>query len=543
MANSNPTILSTYQQRSVDRSRWRQIGTVLARAMLAAAYGALAVLMPPSQLVFLAGPIVVMLFITLWMLPDRRTFPLAAIEGVFAVYFVVSTLWPTYLAVVLPGLPWLTPTRVVLFVQTFLLIYSVSTSSDLRQLIGKVVKQSPWVWSCFLVWEATQIITLPISSAAGFSAKLFFDNQITLVGVFFVACLVFTRRGWASWLAAATIILAVISSIDGFYELHIGFPPWANSIPSFMRIDEKALAHILGAQSRAADGLYRVHGQFTLSLTYAEYLALGLPFLVHQIVAANGIPRRIFLIFALILVVAAINYSQSRLGLVGAMVTFITYPLMWSYRIWRTGKGGMLGPALLFAAPLAVVLSLGVVLSSHSLTTRIFGGGAQAASDDSRRVQREMAIPKVLKNPIGYGLGTSGGVLGFTNPGGFLTIDSGLLTVVLDQGIAGMVAFFGLLFAAVRRGVIVFMNSTDPEISLAGPAAIAVLNFITIRFVLSQEDNFPIAFLLLGLIMALVARDRVTRGEMVAAGNLTIDAGQDTPIPLAAAVSVARIAG
>ncbi|UAJ11545.1 O-antigen ligase family protein [Glacieibacterium megasporae] len=542
MANTTPTFLASYSNRSVDASRGRRALVLLAKTLLAAGYAVAIVILPPQMLFILALPIVVMLLATLWMLPDRRTFPLAALESVFPVYFVLSIIWPIYIAVSLPGLPWLTPTRMALLVQTALLAYSLATSSDLRQYISRVVRSSTWFWVSFLVWEVMQIVTLPMSRTLVMSAKMFVDNQFALAGILFLGCLLFSRKGWASWVSKTLVILALLTAVDGFIELHLGYPPWAHYIPSFMRVDEGIMSVVLGAQARTADGLYRVHGQFPLSLVMAEYLALVIPFVVHSIVTSPGIVRRTLLVLALIFIMAAILITQSRLGLVGAMVTFAAYPLMWAYRIWRGGNSGMLGPALLFGAPAAVVLLLGIVLSSHSLTTRILGGGAQSASNEGRRIQREMAVPRVLHNPIGYGLGNAGNVLGFTNPGGYMTIDSGVLTIVLDLGITGLVAFFGLLFAAINQGVGVFLRTTDRELALAGPAAISILVFIVVRLVLSEENSFSLAFLLLGMILGLAARERAGRGEP-ATGHLAADPPQDTPIPVAASVSVARIAG
>ena len=57
--------------------------------------------------------------IALWLMPDRGIFPFAAIERTYPAYLILSVIWPVYNAVVLPGLPWLTPTRVALFVVSF----------------------------------------------------------------------------------------------------------------------------------------------------------------------------------------------------------------------------------------------------------------------------------------------------------------------------------------------------------------------------------------------------------------------------------------
>jgi hypothetical protein len=506
LSNARQTILPLYSKRPVDSGRWQRTFNILSRILLAAGYGVLVVILPPTMLYLLALPIIAMLLITLWMLPDRATFPLGAIETVFPIYIVLNNFWPIYIAISLPGLPWLTPTRIVLFVQTFLLVLSFSTSRELRQHIGNVVKGSSWFWISFLVWEAMQLITLPLAENVGYCLKIFTDNQLSMAGVLFISCVLFTKRGWANWVANAVIVMAIIISLDGFVELHLGYPPWAYHIPSFMRVDEGIMNTVLGSQSRTADGLYRVHGPFTLSLVFAEFLALCTPFIVHAIVTKRGVIQRALLFLALVLVIAAIVVSQSRLGLVGVMIAFMLYPLIWAYRIWRSGRGGMLGPALLFAAPAAVMLMLAVVLSSHTMTTRVFGGGAQAASDESRREQLQMAWPKVLHNPIGYGLNSSGGVLGFTNPAGYVTIDNGWISMLLDLGVPGAIAFLSLLLATIRQGVLVYLRTNESELSLAGPATIAVVIFVVIRWVLSQDNNFPFEFMLIAMILGLRAR-------------------------------------
>ncbi|QYE33202.1 O-antigen ligase family protein (plasmid) [Polymorphobacter sp. PAMC 29334] len=478
--------------------------------ILACAYGILVVALPQSLLVGLAVPIVVMLLLCLWMLPDRATFSLIAIERVAQIYFILSIVWPAYIAVALPGLPWLTPTRMALFLLTLLFTYSLSTSGILRTRLMRVVRTTATFRWCFLLWEGMQVITLPVSRTVGISVRHLLDNQFSLVGMFFLGCILFTQKGRAAWFVRALILCAIFTALDGFVELRLGYPPWANHIPSFLRIDESMLANVLGSQARSSDGLYRVRGPFVNSLVFAQYLAMCVPFIIHWIFVKGSLYRRLLMIVALVILFGAITVTNSRLGFVGALVGVAGYLLIWAYQTWRSGHGGLLGPAVLLGTPVALLLLFGIILSSHSLTAKVLGNGAHSASDNARRIQREMAIPRVVHNPVGYGLSNSGLVLGYTNPAGFNTVDSFVITTVIDLGVVGLFSFYGMLVLAARRGVGVYLRSTDPEIRLAGPAAISVVVFAVISLVLSQENNMPLMFLLAGVIFALSARDHKT---------------------------------
>ena len=538
-------ILAQYSRGRVDLSLLRRAGVTGAKVLLAAAYGALVVMLPPSAIVWLAMPIVAMLLLTLWMLPDRATFPLVAIERVFLVFLVLSVLWPVYLAVDLPGLPWATPTRMALLALSFLLLYSVSTSSALRNHLLTVARASGGMWTAFLLWEAMQVITLPFSVRLSESLRKLFDNQFQLVGVMFIGMILFSRPGWASRAIKLLIFLAVVASIDGLIELRLGAPPWSNYIPSFLRVDEGLLANVLGSQARTADGLYRVRGPFLNSLLFAEFLALCVPFVVHEMVTARTLWKSFVMFAAFVIIFEAILTTQSRLGLVGVVVTILAYLPLWALRRWRADKSGLLGPSIVLGFPVIAVVMMVAIVSSNTLSVRILGGGAAAASTESRRIQREMAVPRILHNPIGYGLGQCGTVLGFTNPGGYLTIDSGFISTVLDIGVIGFFSFFGLCGLAAYHGARLFLQSTDRELQLGGPLAVTMIVFITIKFVLSQENNHYIVFLLIAMQLAFLARQR----KLVDADGLVHprpplgSARHVTPSALAPALSVARISG
>lgn len=507
---------------------------------VAAVYGVLVVILPPTSVLLLGVPIALMLLVTLWMLPDRETFPMRAIEWLFPLFFAFNVLWPVYIAVVLPGLPWLTPTRMLLFVLVFLLLYSVSSSGVLRRHLMTVVRSSPAIWWCFIGWEVTQLITLPLSKEPGRSFKIFVDNQFADTAILFFACLLFTQKGWARRTIVLLISFATLAAIDGFVELKMEHPPWAEHIPSFMRVDEALMASVLGGQARAADGIYRVHGMSSNSLIFAEFLALCTPFILHWIFTARKVLYRFALAFVFILVTACIVVTQSRLGLVGVFISLLVYPALWALRRWRSDRTSIIGPAIVLGYPAIAAMMMLVVFSSNTLTTKMFGGGAQAASDQSRRTQRVMAMPKIVQNPLGYGLGRSGITLGFVSPSGVLTVDNGYISTLLDLGIAGFVALHGMFLFAAWHGARLFLDPRDPESTLGGPLATSLIMFVVIRSVLAQQDNYSLVFMFVGATLALLARSK----HLVAGGATFAPVpANGTPNLPASSPTLARITG
>ncbi|MGI4877962.1 MAG: O-antigen ligase family protein, partial [Janthinobacterium lividum] len=388
-----------------------------------------------------------------------------------------------------------------------LLVYSVATSSALRHHLLVVARSSRATWFMFLTFLAMQFITLPMSNDITFSLNKVINDQIYWTGMTFLGCLLFTRRGQATKTVAWMVGLGMFIALDGFLEFKLQMPPWSNYIPSFLHIDDSLLANVLGSQARSADGLYRVRGPYTTSLLYAEYLALIVPFILHWMLTGRSLWLRVAMFVAWAMVTAAILLTNGRLGLVGWFLAHLGYLLIWGVRRWRTDPSGLMGPSVVLGFPAVAAVLMAVILSSNTLSNRILGGGPQAASDAARRTQREMTYPKVLKNPIGYGASRSGATLMYVAPSGGVTVDNLYISMVLDYGVVGLFSFFAMFVFAAWSGIRLYFNTSDREIELEGPLGVTMIVFVVIRFVLSQDVNITFLFLLLGMVLALKARE------------------------------------
>jgi len=192
---------------------------------------------------------------------------------------------------------------------------------------------------------------------------------------------------------------------------------------------------------------------------------------------------------------------------------------------WRRLKGGLIAPAVLLSYPVFFALAVASTFVSHQIRAKVWGNGPQAASDEGRKIQWAMGIPKILGHPQGHGAGTSGDILGYITETGVNTVDSFYLTIALDYGFLGIITYYGFVTAAMyiagREALI--PHGRDRDYDFLAPIAIAIVNFMVIKSVFSQTENHPVIYMLVGALAAIVHRIRtdergaVSRPTVVAA--------------------------
>ena len=105
------------------------------------------------------------MLMAIWALPDRPHAPTKTMEFFFAGLMVSSIVWPNYLALALPGLPWITVIRLTAFPMAFLLLISLSTSVSFRSELRQSLRAVPGLWLAFLVFVVMQFVTIAFSRA------------------------------------------------------------------------------------------------------------------------------------------------------------------------------------------------------------------------------------------------------------------------------------------------------------------------------------------------------------------------------------------
>jgi len=248
----------------------------------------------------------------------------------------------------------------------------------------------------------------------------------------------------------------------------------------------------------------------------AEYLALATPFVIDRIMKSRRVEGVLFWILLDLTLLGVINLTQARLGILGWILAHVAYGLIWTYRRWRSQRVDVVAPALGLMVPVGAFLFFVAMFTWPPIRNRTIGGGSTSLSDDGRRQQFEMLWPKLLANPFGYGSAQSGNILQFRHQGGLLSVDSFIITLLLDYGIIGFFLFAGALFYCIWKLLQIAWHNFDGELSLALPLACTLLVVVQVRLVLSQMDNMPLIFLFLGMSAALIYRwtkDRETASK------------------------------
>ena len=70
-------------------------------------YGFWGTVLPPAFIILLIIPFLIFALLVLWLLPDTGDAPERTLKRLLLAFTAVTFLWPNYLAIVLPGLPWL----------------------------------------------------------------------------------------------------------------------------------------------------------------------------------------------------------------------------------------------------------------------------------------------------------------------------------------------------------------------------------------------------------------------------------------------------
>ncbi|NJS13562.1 MAG: hypothetical protein HC788_01850 [Sphingopyxis sp.] len=353
---------------------------------------------------FLA-PLALVALLIIWALPERDTIPDKWVERLFFAFLAAVMFWPDYLALTLPGMPWITAVRLIGTPMVLLFIICLSQSSAFRAEIKRNLGGGPWIVRLLLVYVGLSFISIGFSDAPGTSANLFVVAMVNWVAIFFIATWVFSRPENVTRLVSFFWVAVLVWFVLATIEWRNSQLPWANYIPSFLKVDDELSQRILAGSARKASGEYRVQGKFTTSLGLAEFMALVTPFMIHLVVEGRTLLVRFAAMITLPAIMAIIFYTDSRLGIIGFLLAVMLYLLAWGLRRWRTDRKSLMGPALTLSYPAIFVAFVAATFVVGRLRRMVWGGGAESASTQAREQQIDMGLVEIMNQPWGFGFG------------------------------------------------------------------------------------------------------------------------------------------
>ncbi len=471
-------------------------------------YGAAYALFGAFFLLPLLVPLLVLAGLVVWLLPDTGRAPVNLLGKLMFAFLIALSTWPDYLALALPGLPWITAIRLTGVPMLVTLLICTSVSAQFRAEMKTILSAIPSIWKLLVVFIIIGFLSLPLSKHIGESISKFVVWQMTWTAVFFAAAYVFSRPGRVMLFGRILWGIVWLQIAIGVSEYRHSRVPWAGHIPSFLKIEDEGVQRILAGASRAATGIYRVQTRFTTSLGLGEFISFALPFIVHIGMTTRDWRVRLLGLVTLPPLFWLLLKTDSRLAIIGYFMTLLGYLLYWGLQRWRREKRSIFGPAIVLAYPALFTGFIAATFFVGRLRAIVWGNGAQQASTDTRAEMYRTGIPMVLHNPLGHGVGEGAITLGFYNGIGQLTIDTYYLAIALEYGIIGFLVYYAMFAIATWKAGVTTLRATDPEILYLAPLAIAMVNFIIIKSVFSQQENHPLVFAMLGMIVALVARQR-----------------------------------
>jgi hypothetical protein len=469
-------------------------------------YGLIFAALAPLLMVPMAFPVIFLAALLLWALPETGKPPLKTLEFLFFSFFIALLMWPNYLAIALPGLPWITILRLVAVPLALTLLVCISVSSEFRSRLTTIQKQIPWLCRLILAFLAIQIVSILFSSNKGLSANVLISVIITWIFPFFVGCYILAEDERSERFVGLMGGLAVALSAIALWEHSLNRVPWAGHIPSFLQVDDPNVERFLAGTSRLG-GAHRVQATFTTSLGLSEYLALVTPFMLHFAASRYRIIVRLLAGCAVPIMLGTAVLSQARVGLVGMLLAILIYPLTRIFFYWRRNPQNLAASTVVLLSPALFAGGLVLAYLIPGIRYRVLGGGSDQYSNQGRVEQIHMGVPKILGQPWGHGIGQGAETLGYFASGGNLTIDSHPLRLALEYGVIGFVVYYAIFaIALINAFRSASALSLDEKPSLFVPIAIALICFPIMQTAFAQEDNHPIIYTLLGMLVALTYR-------------------------------------
>lgn len=475
-------------------------GFTLYVALAAAA----AVILPPAAFLFLLPPLAV-----LWAkAPAARAVPRDLAFTLILIAVVLLAVWPVYVFVKLGPMPILTPPRLVLYAVSAMWVYDMAVSRYRRAQFALAVRRSRWIaWSVFGLF-GLGLLSLPLAEGKALAIPEFF-RQAMIWLLPFCAVLTYCRRPRdferivKAFVIGAVIVAGVAVAEAATQKL------MAIVLSPLIQGDAVWLQNVQLQKIR--DGFFRAQASHTHPLSLGEHMAFVAPFALALAARARD-PRARWLwgaAFTLILLGAVA--TNSRGAALGMTIALGLMAAIFTLRFFAAARAARFRPLLGLGAALIIAASPVIAVGTYALVSGK-GGASASNSSQARLDQIEQAWPKLMKRPVlGHGAGRATRVLGFW--GQTLTIDNYYLSLALDFGFPGPLAFLAMLAAFGASGLKRAMAAPAPMTAIYLACAASAASIVISRTITSQSGNLAMIFVLIAAFAGAQAAAAARRRE------------------------------
>jgi hypothetical protein len=444
-----------------------------------------------TQAIGLVGtPIGIMAAMCLWLLPDVHRTANPPFYKLMIAYVVLLAAWPGYVAIALPGLPWITPARFVLGIMLAVMALQFAQFPEVRQRIRDTIFYDRLAVRLYVGFWITAIVALPFAPSPSGALSYGIMQEVLALSPGLALAWVLSKD--IERLPRILLVLSlccILTMVVAVVENIMQQPPWMNYIPSFMMVDQELLTTYLSTQARTGDRRYRIRSTFGIVLYYSQYLCILLPVLTYHMLRMRG-SARLLLPLLVVLILHTVWYANARTASLALLLSLFGSAGLVLLRTLVYRRSGDPFKTLFQAVMLAAVIGvLGVAIaSSHRAQMYTIGGDQHAASNLTRDRQWNNTWDQLVRNPIGVGLGNSPTFVG-TSGRGQQIVDSLYINMLVDVGPIGFMCFFGFYIRLAWLGLITYIRARDELDEMAGPITLGLIGLVVSAYVISFSDN------------------------------------------------------
>ncbi len=480
----------------------RHVSPILAWAvasvLLGLAVGLAAVILPPLGAF---GIVAVAAAVLLWVMPDLPLVWPGFIRKAFLVMLIADLSVPFYYTVQFAGLPWISARRLATFALIAPFLIAFAASSDVRRQITERLRPSLMIFICAAGFLVMAILSIATSVLPTESISALTDAILSWYVPFFAMIYIAIDNDDIIFILKIICVCAIFNTTAGILEFYLQHRFFIDIFPRGMLAtlieNNPNLQVLLPSPGDFRNGLFRAASIFVTPLSFGEFeivvIPIGLFFALHR---DNLFERALgwAVIFGGILGIFA---SGSRGGWVGVLASLAVFLAVWSIRKAMNNRAS-LAPAIVgLAGVVSFAVVLGLIIVWPKAHNMVLGGGAQAGSTDARYEQWHAAIPFIQSNPItGHGFVLGGYIIQSS-------IDSYIISLLLETGIPGFVFFAGMMLLPIWYGLRSYLSDMSKLGALAGALACSFIAFTFNRLVLSQRENHMLIFSLLAIVVLL----------------------------------------
>ena len=475
------------------------VAWAIASVVLGLIVGLAAVFLPPLGafgIVAIAGVLL------LWVMPDLPLVWPSLIRKTFLVMLIADLCVPNYYAVQLGDLPWISARRLATFALIAPFLIAIAASSDVRRKIAERVSASSLIVICVVGYLFMAVLSLLTSPTPAESMTALVEALLSWYVPFFAMIYIIRDHDDAVLILKIICYCAVFITVMGLLEFFEHRNVFVDIFPHGMLMqlidNNPTLSALLpGDVKHFRNGLYRAELAFVTPLSFGEFEIIVIPIGLFFALYRESLLERGLGWATVLGGLVGIFASGSRGGYIGVLLSVAVFVVIFSIRKGVDNKAS-LAPAIVgLTGAVSFTFLMGLITFWRRAHNIVLGGGDAAASNQGRYEQWVAGIPLIWSNPItGHGFADGGYVI-------HSSIDSYVLSLLLETGIPGLVFFVGLTLLPIWYGLRNFIADLSESGAVAGALACSFIAFATNRLVLSQRENHMLIFSLLAIVVVM----------------------------------------